>query len=84
MLHFPPLMRDGRPTGFTELMEKYSVSRCLYGHLHGSLAWAVGFRGELNGVEYELCSADSLGFAPKLIGEYDHAANRIDAEEAEL
>ena len=71
MLHFPPVMRDGNLTGFTALMEKYGVSRCLYGHLHGSLAWAVGYRGELNGVKYELCSADSLGFEPKLIEEFD-------------
>ncbi|MBR0135736.1 MAG: metallophosphoesterase [Clostridia bacterium] len=70
MLHFPPAMRDARPTGFTELLEKYGAARCLYGHLHGSLAWDVGFRGELNGIQYELCSADSLGFIPKLIEEF--------------
>ena len=70
MLHFPPMMRDGNPTGFTELMEKYGVSRCLYGHLHGSLAWEVGFRGELNGVRYDLCSADSLDFSPMLVEEF--------------
>ena len=71
MLHFPPVMRDGNATGFTELLEKYGVSRCLYGHLHGSIAWEVGFKGERNGVVYELVSADALGFAPKLICKYE-------------
>lgn len=70
MLHFPPVMRDANPTGFTALMERYGVSRCLYGHLHGSLAWAVGFKGELNGVKYDLCSADSLDFSPMLVEEF--------------
>ncbi|MBO4848887.1 MAG: metallophosphoesterase [Clostridia bacterium] len=64
MLHFPPLMRDGNPTGFTQLMEEHGVRRCLYGHLHGSPAWEVGFRGERNGVTYTLCSADAVRFAP--------------------
>lgn len=71
MLHFPPMLRDGNPTGFTELLEKYGVSRCLYGHLHGSLAWAIGFTGERNGVKYDLCSADSLGFEPMLVDEFE-------------
>ena len=70
MLHFPPALRDGAPTGFTALLEKYGVSRCVYGHLHGSPAWDVGFKGDMKGVKYELCSADSLGFAPLLIKEF--------------
>lgn len=70
MMHFPPMLRDGEPTGFTELLEKHGVSVCVYGHLHGAPAWEVGFRGEKNGVRYELCSADALGFGPKLIGDF--------------
>ena len=64
MLHFPPAMKDGAATGFTELMEKNGVSLCVYGHLHGAPAWDVGIKGELNGIRYKLCSADSLGFSP--------------------
>ena len=71
MLHFPPVLREGRGTGFTKLLEEYGVSRCLYGHLHGSQAWDVGFQGELNGIKYDLCSADSLGFIPKLIEKFE-------------
>ncbi|MBO4563184.1 MAG: metallophosphoesterase [Clostridia bacterium] len=70
MMHFPPLLRDGNPTGFTALLEEYGVTCCLYGHLHGSLAWAVGFCGERNGVTYRLCSADSLNFEPALVAEF--------------
>ncbi len=64
MLHYPPAMKDGAATGFTELMEKHGVSVCVYGHLHGAPAWEIGVKGVLNGVRYELCSADSLGFEP--------------------
>lgn len=67
MLHFPPALREGAPTGFTELLEEYGVKLCVYGHLHGAAAWEVGVRGDLRGVRYELCSADSLGFVPKQV-----------------
>lgn len=70
MMHFPPAMREGVPTGFTELMEKYRVNCCLYGHLHGSPAWEVGIKGEHNGVIYALCSADSIDFEPMLVCEF--------------
>lgn len=70
MMHFPPLMRDGEPTGFSELLENYGVSICLYGHLHGAPAWEVGFTGEKNGVRYALVSADCLDFTPALVAEY--------------
>jgi predicted phosphohydrolase len=70
MMHYPPILRDGAETGFTALLEEYGVKICLYGHLHGSLGWEAGFRGEKNGVSYVLCSADSLGFSPLLVCEY--------------
>ena len=70
MMHFPPLMRDGEPTGFSALLEKYGVSHSLYGHLHGSAAWEAGFRGDKNGVRYTLVSADSIDFSPALIAEF--------------
>lgn len=70
MMHFPPLLKDGEPTGFTELLEEHGVVLCAYGHLHGAPAWEAGFKGERNGVRYELCSADAVGFSPKLLDIY--------------
>lgn len=67
MLHFPPLHSDGAPTGFSELLKKHGVKKCVYGHLHGAAAWDIGFTGVLDGVDYELVSADYLGFTPKNI-----------------
>ena len=69
MMHFPPLLKDGEPTGFSKKLAEYGVSVCVYGHLHGEGAWGAGFTGELDGTRYELCSADSLGFMPKRIFE---------------
>ena len=49
-----------------EIMKKYGVSRCYYGHLHGeSLRGA--FSGERDGVSYQVVSADYLRFRPVMI-----------------
>ena len=44
-----------------ELMKKYNVKRCYYGHLHGaSIADAI--EGNVEGIEFKLVSADGLNF----------------------
>ena len=66
MLHYPPLYRNTRQSGFTDRMEAAGVRLCVYGHLHGS-GIASGFSGEQGGVRYELTSCDSQDFAPRKI-----------------
>ena len=59
-LHYPPMNERFEDSGFTELIERYSVSKLVYGHLHGRSVWPRGFRGMRNGVEYELVSLDYM------------------------
>ena len=47
----------------TELLQRYGVDTCYYGHLHGE-AIRGAFNGEKNGVNYRLVSADALSFRP--------------------
>ena len=65
-LHYPPLYQGYRCQEIIDLMERYGVTRCYYGHLHGgSHRLAVsGLRGK---VEYHLVAADYLGFQPEKI-----------------
>ena len=44
-----------------ELLEKYGVNTCVYGHLHGE-GLRAAFNGEKNGVKYACTSCDGLGF----------------------
>ena len=64
MLHYPPVLSDLNPTGFTEALEAYRVHTVVYGHLHGA-AIANGFCGPLRGIQYELVSCDALCCVPK-------------------
>ena len=56
-LHYPP------DEHFRQLMERYNVDLCLFGHLH-----SAGFKEysdyEENGIAYKLVSCDYLGFNP--------------------
>lgn len=71
-LHYPPTNDKFAPSGFTELLTRYGVGRCIYGHLHGEDAFGRGFRGTLNGVRYDLVSLDYVDAIPVLIRETRH------------
>lgn len=60
--HFPPTNEKKQPSGFTQLMEQYGVKNAYYGHLHRKETYKRGITGNLNGVNYQLISADRLGF----------------------
>ena len=64
-MHYPPITKakiiTGQEAKFVEMMRKYKVKRCFYGHLHGtSIADAV--EGNIEGIELKLVSADGLDF----------------------
>ena len=63
-LHFPPALTPQNSSPFTELIEKYPVSRVVYGHLHGQQAYKKGIMGAYAGITYSLVSGDYLDFRP--------------------
>jgi len=64
-LHFPPMDRNGNPTGFTEIMVRYGVDMCVYGHLHGD--GCNVYEGIYCGIDFKFVSADHLSFTPLLL-----------------
>lgn len=62
-LHYPPKYKGYECPEILELLEKYEVHRCFYGHLHGP-SHGLAMEGLWNGVEYRLVSADYLDFKP--------------------
>ena len=65
-LHYPPKYKGYRCVEILELLEKYNVHHCFYGHLHGP-SIGLAQEGIWDGVEYKLLSADRLDFKPYLI-----------------
>ena len=62
-LHYPPRYKGYECQEILDLLEKYKVRKCYYGHLHGA-SHGLALQGLWNGIEYHLVSADYLNFKP--------------------
>ena len=62
-LHYPPRYKGYECTEILELLKKYEVRRCFYGHLHGP-SHKLAMEGLWDGTEFRLVSADFLNFKP--------------------
>jgi predicted phosphohydrolase len=65
-MHYPPVTAKSQSSGFIDIMKKYNISECYYGHLHGEgIKGAI--EGQYEGINLRLVSADYLNFTPLLI-----------------
>lgn len=67
-LHYPPCYQGYTCPEILDLLERYQVRACYYGHLHGG-SHRLAVEGAQGGVEYHLVSADYVGFRPQKICE---------------
>lgn len=67
-LHYPPRYKGYECREILDLLEKYEVRRCFYGHLHGA-SHKLAMEGLWDGVDYRLVAADKLEFKPYLVME---------------
>lgn len=66
-MHFPVFNSKGVFSEFLDIMQKYNVNLCVYGHLHGE-SHRHAVEGTVKGIEFRFVSADFTGFKPvKLI-----------------
>ncbi len=62
-LHYPPIYGENISPQILEVLQKYGIRRCYYGHIHASgCRWAV--EGEVRGIQFQLVSSDYLKFRP--------------------
>lgn len=62
-LHYPPRYKGYECPEILELLAKYEVRNCFYGHLHGA-SHGLAMEGVWDGVNFKLLSADRLNFEP--------------------
>lgn len=65
-LHYPPRYKGYTCQEILDILEKYGVRQCFYGHLHGA-SHKLAMEGLWDGVYYRLLSADYLDFRPYLV-----------------
>ena len=65
-LHYPPVYGDYVCAEIMDVLMRYGIKRCWYGHLHGA-ARGKAIIGDVGGIDMKLISADYVGFFPQLI-----------------
>ena len=67
IMHYPPISNSCMKNEYTynskflDIMKKYNIKKCYYGHLHGS-SHKDAIEGEIEGINFKLISADYLDF----------------------
>lgn len=62
-LHYPPVYAGQVQERFIELMRRYGIKRCYYGHIHG-VGHRYAIQGNYRGIKLTMISSDYLGFDP--------------------
>jgi predicted phosphohydrolase len=63
VMHYPPVYNGIVADAFINVLKKYRVNRCFYGHLHsGSIKNAD--TGAIFDINFTLVSADAIDFLP--------------------
>lgn len=66
MIHYPPFNMDLKPNKFVDIMIKYNVDICIYGHLH-SEGHRLVVEDKIDGIQFYCVSSDYLDFRPRKI-----------------
>ncbi len=62
-MHYPPLYGSSCNFDILNILYKYSIEKCFYGHIHG-YSQRNAVTGMHDGVEYNMISSDFLQFSP--------------------
>ena len=64
-MHYPPItkynLQNNLKSDYIEIIKKYGIKRCYYGHLHAS-SIKDAVEGNIEGIELKLVSSDRLDF----------------------
>lgn len=62
-MHYPPFGKEEvlKENDLKEVLHKYNIKKCFYGHLHGD-SCSDAVQGNIDNIEYKLVSSDYLNF----------------------
>lgn len=60
-MHYPPISKVYMNTEYIEILKKYNIKRCYYGHLHAG-AIQEALEGNIDGIDFKLVSSDGVNF----------------------
>ena len=66
-LHYPPVFSGYECTEIMNVLQKYNIKKCYYGHIHGKQIGKKAITGTYKGVDFHMISCDQVNFTPVLV-----------------
>ena len=66
-MHYPPIFGTNFNYDILEILYRYKVSDCYYGHIHGKSAHELCVRGVYDDINFHLISGDFIQFIPEKV-----------------
>ncbi|MDE6035487.1 MAG: metallophosphoesterase [Ruminococcus sp.] len=66
-LHYPPVFATNFNYDILDVLYRYDIKDCYYGHIHGKSAHELCIRNTYDGINFHLIAGDYLQFIPEKI-----------------
>ncbi len=66
-MHYPPIFATNFNYDILEILYRYNIKDCYYGHVHGRSAHELCIKNTYDGVNFHLVSGDYLQFVPEKV-----------------
>ncbi|MCC8136376.1 MAG: serine/threonine protein phosphatase, partial [Ruminococcus sp.] len=66
-LHYPPIFGSSFNYDILEVLYRYRIQDCYYGHIHGRTGHNMCVQGVYDDINFHLISGDYLQFVPQKI-----------------
>ncbi len=66
-MHYPPIFANNFNYDILEVLYRYKIKKCYYGHIHGRSAHELCVQGVYDDIDFHLVSGDFLQFIPELV-----------------
>lgn len=66
-MHYPPIFATNFNYDILEVLYRYKVKTCCYGHIHGRSSHKLCVQGIYDDIDFHLISGDYIQFSPKMI-----------------
>lgn len=66
-MHYPPVFAANFNYDILEILYRYNIKECYYGHVHGRSAHELAVKNTYDGINFHLISGDYIQFKPEKV-----------------
>lgn len=66
-MHYPPIFATNFNYDILDVLYRYNIKDCYYGHIHGRSAHELCIKNTYDGIDFHLVSGDYLQFVPEKV-----------------